>query len=110
MVLGGEKIFQYKCKTEETYILSRDKVVLLGITIDNKLIFEAHIENCYKKASYKLRVLQIIRKFFTLMEAKTIASSFVNSQFNYCVIVWMFCSRKSKLRLRNIHQGTLSIQ
>ena len=51
MVLGGEKSFQYKCKIEGTYIFCKDKVVLLGITIDNKLIFEAHIENLCKKAT-----------------------------------------------------------
>ena len=45
MVLGGEKCFQYKDQIEETYIFSKDKVVLLGITVDNKLTFEAHIEN-----------------------------------------------------------------
>ena len=37
MVLGGKKSFQYKCKIENTYIFSKDKVVLLGITVDNKL-------------------------------------------------------------------------
>ena len=43
------------------------------------------------------------------MQAKTLASSFVNSQFNYCAIVWMFCSRKWKLRLENIHKRTLRV-
>ena len=51
MVLGGKKRFLYKYKIEDTYIFSKDKVVLLGITIDNKLTFEAHIENLFKKAS-----------------------------------------------------------
>ena len=30
-------------------------------------------------------------------------------KFNYCSIVWMFCSRKSKLRLENINKITLRI-
>ena len=34
------------------------------------------------------------------MQAKALALSFVNSQFNYCAILWMFCGRKSKLRLK----------
>ena len=104
-----KKSFQYKCKIEDTYIFSKDKVVLLGMTIDNKPTFEAHIENLCKKASYKLWALQRIRKFLTVMQAKALASSFVNSQFNYCAIVWMFCSTKSKLRLENIHKRTLSV-
>ena len=40
------------------------------------------------------------------MQAKALASSFVTSQFNYCAIVWMFCSIKSKLRLGIIHKRT----
>ena len=43
------------------------------------------------------------------MQAKALASSFVNNQFNYCAIVWMFCSRKSKLRLENTHKRTLGV-
>ena len=43
------------------------------------------------------------------MQARTLASSFVNSQFNCCAIVWMFCSRKSQFRLENIHKGTLRV-
>ena len=35
MDLGGKKSFQYKCRIEDTYIFSIDKVVLLGITIAN---------------------------------------------------------------------------
>ena len=109
MVLGRKKRFQYKSKIEDTYIFSKDKVVLLGITIDNKLTFEAHIENLCKKAFHKLWALQRIRKFLTVMQAKALASSFVNNQFNYCAIVWMFCSRKSKLRLGNTHKRTLRV-
>ena len=45
----------------------------------------------------------------TLMQAKTLASSVVNNQFNYCAIVWMFSSRESKLRSKNVHKRTLSV-
>ena len=108
MVLGGKKSFQYKCKVEDTYIFSKDKVVFLGITIDNKLTFEAHIENLRKKVSYKLWALQRIRKLHTITRAKTMASFFVNSQFNYCAIVLMFYSRKLKLRLENVHKENIN--
>ena len=35
MVSGGKKSFQYKCKIEGTYIISKDKVVLLRIASNN---------------------------------------------------------------------------
>ena len=37
------------------------KVVLLGITIDDKLSFKTHIENIYRQAKNKLQALQRIR-------------------------------------------------
>ena len=43
------------------------------------------------------------------MQAKALASSFVNSQFNYCAVILMFCSRKSKLKLKNIYKRTLRV-
>ena len=51
MVLGGKISFQYKCKIQDTSIFSKDKIVLLGIAIDKKLTFKAHIENLCKSAS-----------------------------------------------------------
>ena len=63
-VLSGKKVSNISAKLRKgTYIFSKDKVVLLGITIDNKLIFEAHIENLCKKASYKLWALQKISQY-----------------------------------------------
>ena len=70
--------------------------------MDNKLIFEAHTENFCKKVSNKL-----YRTFLTVMQAKALASSLVNNQFNYYPIIWMFCCGKSKLKLKNIHKQTL---
>ena len=78
-------------KSEATLFFSKDKVIVLGTTIDNKLTVEAHLEHLSKKASYKLYPLQRIRKFPT-----------VYSQFNCCTTVRMFCSRKPKLKLEKI--------
>ena len=47
-----------------------------------------------------------IKKFLTVMQVKAIASIFVNSQFNNFGAVWMFCGRKSKLKVENVHTRT----
>ena len=60
-------------------------------------------------ASYKVFALQRIRKYISTDHAKTLASAFINSQFNYCSIIWMFCSKKSKQRIESIHKRTLRI-
>ena len=105
MVLDRKKVSNIRANFEDTYIFSKDKVVLLEIIIiDNKVELETHIENHCKKASYKLCALQKLRKFLPVMQIKGLASCFINSQFNYYAIIWMFYSRKPKLRLKKIHK------
>ena len=73
-------------KSEATLFFSKDKVIVLGTTIDNKVTVEAHLEHLSKKASYKLYPLQRIRKFPT-----------VHSQFN-CALQYG-CSAVENLNL-----------
>ena len=91
-----------------TPIFFKDKVVLLKVSIDNKLTFEIQKENLRKKASRKFIYLRI-REFLTGMQAKALASSFANSQINYYSAIWMFCSRKLNLRSESIHKKTLRV-
>ena len=70
-----------------------NEVILLGITIDNKLVFKKHIENLCRTAQYKLHALTRIRKYFTLDEAILLGNTFINSQFNYAPLIWMFCRK-----------------
>ena len=46
-----------------------NEVILLGITIDNKLVFKKHMENLCRTAQYKLHALTRIRKYLTLDKA-----------------------------------------
>ena len=41
-------------------------------------------------------------------EQKTfLTASFINSQFNYCLLIWMFCLNKALHKLNNIHERSL---
>ena len=43
-------------------------------------------------------------------EQKTfLTSSFIKSQFNYCPVIWTFCSKKPLHRLNNIHEISLGL-
>ena len=48
------------------------EVVLLGITINDKLGYKTRIENIYRKAKYKFRALQRIRKYLSTDKAKAL--------------------------------------
>ena len=71
---------------------------LLGITVDDILTFNQHINNLCRNASYKLYALRKIRKCLTQDQAKLLYNAFINSQFNYAPIIWMFCRKNQYLK------------
>ena len=94
------KAFVIDIKTIE---LSKS-VKLLGLTIDNKLNFGIHINNICKVASAKIKGLGRIRNRLNLSQAKILYNSFILSQFNYCCLVWMFCSKTLQNKINPIRK------
>ena len=76
-----------------TEIRESQKVVLLGLTIDNCLTFKDHIDTLCRNGSYKLLALRTIRKYLTPDKAKVLYNGFINNQFRYASIIWMFCRK-----------------
>ena len=68
-------------------------VDLLGITIDKNLKFCEHITSLCKKGNQKLHALACISKYLSRDKMKIVMKTFIQSQFNYCPLVWMFCNR-----------------
>ena len=40
---------------------------------------------------------------------KTLFNSFIKGQFNYCPLIWMFCSRSCNSMINRIHQRSLKL-
>ena len=85
------------------------KVVLLGLTIDNRLTFKDHVDMLCSTANYKLHALRRIRKYLTLEKTKLLYNAFINSQFNYASVIWMFCRKKDYLKIEKIQYKALKI-
>ena len=76
--IGKDKIWESK------------SVKLLGITIDKELKFDKHIDQVCLKANKKLNVLSRMQNFLSAKKRKVIFNSFIESQFKYCPLIWMF--------------------
>ena len=83
------------------------KVALLGLTIDNRLTFKDHVDMLCSTANYKLHALRWIRKYLTVEKTKLLYNAFVNSQFNYASVIWMFCRKKDYLKIEKIQYKAL---
>ena len=81
-------------------IRESSSVILLGLTIDNRLTFKDHINILLRRASFKLHALRTIRKYLTAVKARLLYNAFINSQFNYASIIWMFCHKQEKIQYK----------
>ena len=109
IILAKRQCTQVKLKINSIVIDESDTVELLGITIDNILTFNEHINNLYCIASYKLYALRRIRKYLTQDQAKLLYNAFINSQFNYAPIIWMFCRKNQYLKIQKIYHKALKV-
>ena len=75
---------QIKSSTAET---------LLGIIIDSELNFDNHLSAICNKVSRKINALGWIANYMSLEKRHIVMKTFIESQFNYCPLIWMFHSR-----------------
>ena len=80
---------------------------LLGLEIDNKLNFEQHMNHICNSAANQLNALIRLKGFLGFHERKVLVNIFVPSNFNYCILVWMFASSKSLIKIENLHKRAL---
>ena len=66
---------------------------LLGVTIDSELNFKNHIKELCLKVGKKIKALCHISSSMSLEKRRTLMKAFIESQFNYCSLIWMLRSR-----------------
>ena len=86
-------------KIAGTEIKCEEQVKLLGIEIDYLLNFDAQISIICKKVARQLNVLQRLSKFLKENTRLTFFKSFIESNFDFCPIVWHFCSQTNTEKL-----------
>jgi len=84
-------------------------VKLLGLWIDNKMVFEEHIKKILTKGNQKLHALMRVAKYMTTEKLRLIMKSFIESQFKYCPLVWMFYSKKIHNKINKLHERALRV-
>ena len=101
-------LFSSKTPTEiyigDASIKTNIKETLLGILIDSELSFDQHISSICSKASKKLHALGRIATFMPFNKRRTLMKRFIESQFNYCPLIWMFHSRTMNNKTNTIHE------
>ena len=99
MKIVGQKIRYDK-------IRESNEIKLLGVTYHSKRKFDSRIANCLK-ANQKLSVLSRLTSLLTFDRKRILFKAFFESQFTYCPLIWIFCSRRTNNRINELHDWAL---
>ena len=101
LLMSGSKYEHLWTQIGKEKILDDNEVKLLGITIDNSLKFDTHINKSY--------VLSRMRNILNIEQRRRIFKLLFESQFKYCLLIWMFCSRKANNKINKLYERALRI-
>jgi hypothetical protein len=90
-----------------TSLKGSSEVKLLGVIIDSQLTFYPHIQYMCKMASAKIKSICRIRGFLTQCQTNILFDAYIMSYFNYCPLVWMFCSKLAHNLINKTHRRAL---
>ena len=84
-------------KIEHSKIWETFTQKLLGIIIDRNLKFNQYILTQCKKAGRKIKALARVCKYLSLERRRALMKVFIESQFAYCPLIWIFCQGPSNI-------------
>ena len=83
------------------------KVELFGMEMEGKLNFKDYLNNIRKSAWNQLNTLIRLKHLLGFKERKVPVNTFVVSSFNYCFLVWNYCSTQSLNKTGNLQKRVL---
>ena len=75
-------------KANDQIISEITETKFLGVILDNKLVWDAHIKHISNKMSKSVAILKLLKHTFPTSALKTIYHSLIYPYFNYCNLIW----------------------
>ena len=82
---------------------------LLGITVDNKLRWDSHINNVCKTVSRRVFLLSKLRYIVDIDTRKLFFNAHIKPHIDYASVVWDGCSDVLKKRLNSLHRRAVKL-
>ena len=91
----------------ELYVFYHSRNQYHQVFIDCQLTFYPQIKEVCKRVSQKTKALLRIRGYLNQSQTEVLINSYILSAFNYCPLVWMFCSKKAHDLINATYRRTL---
>ena len=110
--MSSLSFWSHKCKNiwakiRQTKISESRKQKLLGVETDSSLNFDLYVSSLCEKAEKKLSVLAQLSNFMSLNQRQTLMKTFIESQFSYCLLVWLFHDRIVNKKTNHLHERAI---
>ena len=102
LVISGHKSEEIWAKIGQTKKWKSKNKKLLGVIIDRQLNSDEYLILLCKKAGKKLSALARLANLLSLEQRKTLMKTFIESQFGYCPLTWLFCGRKANSKSNHV--------
>ena len=93
------EVLDVKIQIRGQEVAQTQELRLLGIKIDNELEFNKYISKICKSAADQLNALYRLGQYLNLQQSEVLVKSFIQANFNYCPMVWHFCSCKNTAKI-----------
>jgi hypothetical protein len=108
LISGPEtSVQQMHVAVGEEVIWESSQEKLLGVLLDKLLKFHEHVIDICRKASSKLSALTRFARVMSFVKKRNLMNAFVQAQFSFCPLLWMFCSRSLHKKINSIHKRAL---
>ena len=81
----------------------------MGVSIDSNLSFSEHVMYLCATTNRKLHALSHVSKYINLKKRHILMKSFISSQLNYSLLVWIIHSKGFNNKINHIHERALLI-
>ena len=85
-------------------IESSGSLKLLGVTIDDQLNFNIHINEICKRASQRVGVMMRLKKLIPTNAKLTLYKSAILPYLTYCHLTWHLCTACNKRKLERMQE------
>ena len=80
---------------------------MLGVTIDDQLNFNIHINEICKRASQRVGVMMRLKKLIPTNAKLTLYKSAILPYLTYCHLTWHLCTACNKRKLERMQERAL---
>ena len=110
LLVKQRKNKEHASLTISRYMIQSTEVIrLLGVNIDEYLIFSKHIGDLCKKASKRVGVLSRLRNLIPTEAKLLLYKTSVLPYLTYCHLIWHFCKASDSRKVERVQERALRI-